>query len=71
MIPSMMQSILMFIYAPDKNSNLFGFIQGIKRPGTVSPHSTVRNFFFFFLIWHFLIKSSDFEDWAHQGGFLC
>ena len=27
--------------------------------------------FLFFEIWHFLIKSSDFGDWAHQGGFLC
>ena len=27
--------------------------------------------FLFFEIWHFLIKSSDFGDWTHQGGFLC
>ena len=27
--------------------------------------------FLFFEIWHLLIKSSDFGDWAHQGGFLC
>ena len=27
--------------------------------------------FLFFEIWHFLIKSSNFGDWAHQGEFLC
>ena len=55
-----------------KDFNLVLASKESKDPDPVLFHPIpLLEIFLFFEIWHFLIKSSDFGDWAHQGGFLC